>query len=72
MSSMEISVDIPESVFKDVNVFEILVILITLVLCMRLPIQLSGHRSYQKKKSKSEKLKITFRLSHKISIQIKT
>lgn len=69
---MEISVDIPESVFKDVNVFEILVILITLVLCMRLPIQLLGHRSYQKKKSKSEKLKITFRLSHKISIKIKT
>lgn len=69
---MEISVGIPESVFKDVNVFEILVILITLVLCMRLPVQLLGHRSYQKKKSKSEKLKITFRLSHKISIKIKT
>lgn len=69
---MEISVDIPESVFKDVNIFEILVILITLVLCMRLPIRLLGHQSYQKKKSKSEKLKITFRLSHKISIKIKT
>lgn len=69
---MEISVDIPESVFKDVNIFEILVILITLVLCMRLSIRLLGHQSYQKKKSKSEKLKITFRLSHKISIKIKT